>query len=82
MRASKLRSTTGVVGVLLLSVLLPRALAAQCPDGSTPPCTTRSSPVTSLAVLYFESRSPDTTDAYLSDGLTEEVIRTLSESNG
>lgn len=61
----------------------PSVLVAQCPDGSPPPC---SRPVgrsaispTSLAVLYFDNASRDTADAYLADGITEEIISRLSE---
>jgi TolB-like protein/Tfp pilus assembly protein PilF len=60
-----------------------RPLLAQCPDGSPPPCS-RGAPrpaiqPTSLAVLYFENASRDTTDAYLAEGITEEIISRLSE---
>jgi eukaryotic-like serine/threonine-protein kinase len=34
-------------------------------------------PANSVAVLYFESQSPDTADLYLADGLTEEIIGRL-----
>jgi TolB-like protein/Flp pilus assembly protein TadD len=33
----------------------------------------------SLAVLYFDNLSPDTADAYLADGLTEEITDRLGE---
>jgi len=36
-------------------------------------------PPTSLAVLYFENGSHDSADAYLADGITEEIISRLSE---
>ena len=55
-------------------------LRAQCPDGSPPPCAravARAPAANSVAVLYFEAR--DTADAYLADGLTEELITRLSE---
>jgi len=58
-------------------------LAAQCPDGSAPPCRPRpaTGPVlNSIAVLYFENSSQDTSDAYLADGLTEELINTLGRN--
>ena len=76
------RSAT--LGLLMLSIAMPlRPLFAQCPDGSPPPCS-RAAPrsaiqPTSLAVLYFENASRDTADAYLADGLTEEIISRLSE---
>ena len=58
---------------------------AQCPDGSPPPCRTPaaraspSPPPNSVAVLYFDNLSPDTADAYLADGLTEEIIARLGQ---
>ncbi len=32
-----------------------------------------------VAVMYFDSQSPDSADAYLADGLTEEIIQRLGE---
>lgn len=72
-----------------LALLLPwigtplRSLLAQCPDGGPPPCS-RAIPrpaiqPTSLAVLYFENASRDSADAYLAEGITEEIISRLSE---
>ena len=55
-------------------------LHAQCPDGSPPPCARaalRTPAPTSVAVLYFESRSRDTADVYLADGLTEAITNQL-----
>ena len=50
-------------------------LSAQCPDGSPPPCRVPGSRGgTAVAVLYFDNLSPDTADAYLADGVTEELI--------
>jgi TolB-like protein len=67
---------------LLLSVTAPWRLAAQCPDGSPPPCG-RQAPrlpgANSVAVLYFDNLSRDTADAYLADGLTEEIIIRLGQ---
>ena len=58
-------------------------LSAQCPDGSSPPCRGAARPAApaanSVAVLYFDNLSPDTTDAYLADGLTEEVASRLGD---
>src|SRR2546428_722034 len=69
------------VAVVLASVV--RGLAnAQCPDASAPPCRsaagTAPSP-TSVAVLYFDNASPDSTDDYLAEGLTEAVIAQRGE---
>lgn len=75
----------GVVGrsggrlLVLASIMTarpPDRLSAQCPDGSPPPCSrpVTAPPPTSVAVLYFDNLSGDTADAYLADGLTEELI--------
>lgn len=58
--------------------------AAQCPDGTPPPCGARparasASPSNSIAVLYFDNLSRDTADTYLADGLTEEIISRLGD---
>ena len=58
-------------------------LSAQCPDGSPPPCrrpahTAAPSP-NSVAVLYLDNLSRDTADAFLADGLTEEIIIRLGQ---
>jgi TolB-like protein/Flp pilus assembly protein TadD len=72
-----------LVGLLSVGVVGPAA--AQCPDGSAPPCrapTARHAPApapNSLAVLYFDNLSPDTADAYLADGLTDELIARLGQ---
>lgn len=55
-------------------------LAAQCPDGSPPPCrsqpaASRAPAANSVAVLSFES--PDTADDYLASGLTEDIATLL-----
>jgi TolB-like protein len=53
---------------------------AQCPDGTPPPCNrpaARSDPARSVAVLYFDNLSRDSSDAYLADGLTDETIARL-----
>lgn len=62
---------------LLLAVLL------QCADGAPPPCgraarAAAPPPAHSVAVLYFDSRSRDSNDVYLADGITEEIISRLS----
>jgi len=55
---------------------------AQCPDGTPPPCRSARGVVAplpnSVAVLYFDNASRDTTDVYLADGLSEEIISRLS----
>src|SRR2546429_1545443 len=69
------------VAVALASVV-PVLGQAQCPDGSPAPC--RSAAVaapapTSVAVLYFDNASPDSTDDYLAEGLTEAIIAQLGQ---
>ena len=73
--------------LLLLSVTSTEGLFAQCPDGAPPPCRgAQTDPgrkpgvaPNSVAVLYFDNLSADTTDAYLADGLTEEVAARLGD---
>jgi TolB-like protein len=71
------------VVVTLAAFALARPLLAQCPDGTPPPCTRAvrmaAPPPNSVAVLYFDNQSRDSTDAYLADGLTEQVIQRLGE---
>ena len=61
----------------------PLPLAAQCPDGTPPPCRRARPAATpaanSVAVLYFDNLSRDSNDTYLADGLTEEVIQRLGQ---
>lgn len=61
--------------------MLATQLAAQCPDGSPPPCghATRAPAANSVAVLYLDNLSRDTADAFLADGLTEEIIIRLGQ---
>lgn len=57
-------------------------LAAQCPDGSPPPCgraASRAPTPNSVAVLYLDNLSPDSADAFLADGLTEEIASRLGD---
>ena len=67
-----------------LSVALAAGVRAQCPDGTPPPCARPAPraggpPANSVAVLYFENTSRDTTDAYVADGLTEEITARLGQ---
>ena len=67
---------------LAAGLALARSLAAQCPDGTPPPCegaSPREVPAGSLAVLDFLNESGDTTDAYLAEGVTDEVTARLSQ---
>lgn len=67
----------------MLALAVPVLVALlQCPDGSPPPCgraSPRAPAATSVAVLYFDNLSRDTSDAYVADGLTEELITRLGE---
>lgn len=73
------------VAVLLtgLHAGTPARLHAQCPDGTPPPCrgarATTAPAANSVAVLYFDNMSRDTADAFLADGLTEEIIIRLGQ---
>ena len=79
-------TVSAVLTVLTISTVS-TVLSAQCPDGSPPPCrgarTAAAAPVTnSVAVLYFDNSSADTADAYLADGITEEIISRLGQVGG
>lgn len=72
--------------VVLLWLGVPGRSAAQCADGAPPPCPPPAhhtgaapAPATSLAVLYFDNLSTDSADAYLADGLTEEITSRLGD---
>lgn len=74
------------VVVTLAAFALASPLLAQCPDGTPMPCRTATVAVrlpppapTSVAVLPLENRSPDAADAYLAEGLTEEVGNHLTQ---
>ena len=83
MRAKRMSPGKAVIAGLLLTALPAYRLTAQCPDGSPPPCGSRAraavAPATSVAVLYFDNLSRDTTDTYLADGLTDELITRLGQ---
>jgi TolB-like protein len=75
----------------VLAVAVPLCLcaavpaAAQCPDGTPAPCAVRPAHLAaapspnSVAVLYLDNLSRDTSDAFLADGLTEEIIIRLGQ---
>jgi len=74
-----------LTSALSFAVLPVTVIAQQCPDGSPPPCARAvarpaapPSP-TSVAVLYFDNISRDTSDAYLAEGLTEELTTRLGQ---
>src|SRR6185369_3945725 len=68
--------------VLVISAIIVQPARAQCADGSPPPCRTAArsapAPANSIAVLYFDNLSRDSTDTNLADGFSEEVISRLS----
>ncbi len=88
-RALRLPGTGAATRILLLAFLgvlaSVRLAPAQCPDGTPPPCARPAArpgappAPTSVAVLYFDNISRDTSDAYLADGLTEEIILRLQQ---
>ncbi len=64
--------------------LLARAAAAQCPDGSPPPCRTadsraRGAPPASVAVLDPVAPASDTAASELADGVAEDLAIRLGE---
>ena len=68
--------------IAILAFGLSAPLRAQCPDGSPPPCgrpAAHAPAQNSVAVLYFDNLSRDTADAFLADGLTEEIIIRLGQ---
>ena len=73
----------GALALLVLTASTPYRLTAQCPDGTPPPCRgARAAAVpaaNSVAVLYFENQSRDSSDAYLAEGLTEAIITQLGD---
>lgn len=85
-RVARRRSAGRALALATLCVFASVRLApAQCPDGRPPPCgqpAVRGAPApasTSVAVLYFDNLSSDTADAYLAQGITEEIIGRLGE---
>jgi TolB-like protein/tetratricopeptide (TPR) repeat protein len=67
--------------LFLLAVCATAQLESQCPDGTPAPCRgpVRGPGPNSIAVLYFDNLSRDTSDAYLAEGLTEELIARLGQ---
>jgi len=83
-RAGGQRLLRAACVVVLLTACPPGRLSAwQCPDGTPPPCA-RAAAVParagSVAVLYITAR--DSADAYLADGLTEDLTTILARSSG
>ena len=69
-----------LAAALTLGICAAAPAAAQCPDGTPPPCAARpartAAPASnSVAVLYFATR--DSADLYLAEGLTEDIATGL-----
>ncbi len=73
--ASRLLSGLGLAALGLLASV--RLATGQCPDGTPPPCA-RAAHQPSVAVLLMELRSRNAADSLLAEGLTLEIINTLS----
>src|SRR5512142_1182503 len=75
--AAVLRCLGATLGVLAYARLAP----AQCPGGTPLPCagSRAAAQPRSVAVLYFDNHSRDSSDAYISDGLTEEITARLGQ---
>lgn len=71
--------------LLLLAVGATGNLVGQCPDGTPPPCAARPTrfaaapAANTVAVMYLDNVTRDTSDAYLADGLTEEITTKLGQ---
>ena len=89
MRRTEARTQRRTVWSRGFAIVVPLCVCAsvpafsQCPDGTPPPCAgaapaARPAP-NAVAVLYFDNLSRDTSDAYLADGLTEDIIARLGE---
>jgi len=83
-RLERRASTVGAL-VFLLGVCAAGGLRSQCPDGTPPPCGARPARVVAapaantVAVMYLDNATRDTSDAYLADGLTEEITTKLGQ---
>ena len=79
---SRVRLSPALTSVLFLCAC--RACAAvplaaqQCPDGTPPPCAREAARAPSVAILFMEPRSRNAADSLLAEGLTLEIINTLS----
>ena len=76
-----MRLIDSVFPFLLATSLVGAPLNAQCPEGTPPPCRAvralAGATVASIAVLNFENRSRDTSDAFLAEGLPDEISARL-----
>jgi TolB-like protein len=76
-----------IILVLACGLVAGSLAAQQCPDGTPPPCAQPAvaaprpaAPPAPLriTVLPFSSRSPDTSQAYLAEGMTDEIANQLT----
>jgi TolB-like protein/Tfp pilus assembly protein PilF len=73
-----------LAAAVVLCLCAPVPAWSPCPDGTPPPCAVRApraaapAPNT-VAVMYLDNQSRDTSDAYLADGLTEEITTKLGQ---
>jgi TolB-like protein len=68
----------------LLYACTPVRLAAQCPDGTPPPCgrpagRAAAPPANSVAVLPFENRARDSSLTLLAEGLADQITTNLGQ---
>jgi TolB-like protein len=80
---SRVQLTRVLTSALLLCVCCVCAsvrpvAAQQCPDGTPPPCARQVARAPSVAILFMEPRSRNAADSLLAEGLTLEIINTLS----
>jgi len=67
-----------LTSALFLGAAVPVVASAQCPNGSPPPCARQAARAPSVAILFMEPRSRNAADSLLAEGLTLEIISTLS----
>ena len=61
---------------------MPAKAAAQCPDGTPPPCAPAQPRVPRIQVLGFAAGGGDTALAYVADALTDDMIASLRSAGG
>ncbi len=80
--ATGAKRTTIIVGVTMLAIMLAAAGWFALRDGGRGATMMGSRDIASVAVLPFDNLSPDTAQAYFADGLTDEIITSLSMVDG
>jgi TolB-like protein/tetratricopeptide (TPR) repeat protein len=74
-----MRKQAGYAVLLILGLLAPWPLAAQCPDGTPPPCARWTPSAHSVAVLPLENRARDTSLVLLAEGLADQITTNLAQ---